>query len=238
MANHDSEAWAVGTRDGAAVSSLDVAYHNNAKYYSDNASSAAARAEAAVPAGTSGAVFFDQAQTLTDAQQAQARVNIGAGSSAASIPTPLHINSLVYSTSGNVTTTNKWYRVATITALHYPVGFMWISGAYGNYRPAVTLLSFAASGAVVHSLVQLAGAPTTGIKQVRLVQLTNGLNQYAIEVYYNSKASNGTNSISIMCTGEKIELTAPTLAYDTPADGKVTATLTLAAINTGIIQLT
>ena len=78
MANHDSEAWAVGTRDGAAVSSLDVTYHNNSQYYSNRAINAAARAEAAVPAGTSGAVFFDQAQTLTDSQKAQARTNIGA----------------------------------------------------------------------------------------------------------------------------------------------------------------
>lgn len=79
MANHDSEAWAVGTRDGAAVTSLDVTYENNAKYYADEASGAAARAEAAVPAGTAGAVFFDQAQTLTTSQQEQARANINAG---------------------------------------------------------------------------------------------------------------------------------------------------------------
>lgn len=78
MAQHDSEAWAVGTRDGAAVTSLDVTYHNNAEYYATQATAAAARAEAAVPAGTSGAVFFDQAQTLTDAQKAQAQSNIGA----------------------------------------------------------------------------------------------------------------------------------------------------------------
>ena len=33
----DSEAYAVGTRGGAAVASDDPAYHNNAKYYSDQA---------------------------------------------------------------------------------------------------------------------------------------------------------------------------------------------------------
>ena len=32
----DSEAWAVGTRDGQAVSSDDETYHNNAKYYAEN----------------------------------------------------------------------------------------------------------------------------------------------------------------------------------------------------------
>lgn len=78
MARHDSEAWAVGTRDGEAVSSLDITYHNNAEYYATKADAAAARAESAVPAGTAGAVFFDQAQTLTDAQKTQAQTNIGA----------------------------------------------------------------------------------------------------------------------------------------------------------------
>lgn len=77
MAEHNSEAWAVGTRDGSAVSSADITYHNNAAYYADQASGAAARAEAAVPAGTAGAVFFDQAQTLSDAQQRQVQTNIG-----------------------------------------------------------------------------------------------------------------------------------------------------------------
>lgn len=86
MAYHNSEAYAVGTRNGVAVGSGDVTYHNNAKYYAEQtgtdaqaAEAAAARAEAAVPAGTAGAVFFDRAQSLTTAQQAQARANIAAG---------------------------------------------------------------------------------------------------------------------------------------------------------------
>lgn len=76
MAQHNSEAWAVGERNGEAVSSADVTYHNNARYYSNNAMSAAARAEAAVPAGTAGALFFDQAQTLTDANKQQVYSNL------------------------------------------------------------------------------------------------------------------------------------------------------------------
>lgn len=76
MAQHNSEAWAVGTRNGEDVPAIDVTYHNNAKYYSDRAVGAAARAEGAVPAGTSGALFFDQAQTLTDAQKRQVYANI------------------------------------------------------------------------------------------------------------------------------------------------------------------
>lgn len=88
MAYHNSEAYAVGTRNGVAVGSSDVTYHNNSKYwaeqvygYTDRAEDAANRAEAAVPSGTAGAVFFDRAQTLTTAQQSQARANIMAGGS-------------------------------------------------------------------------------------------------------------------------------------------------------------
>lgn len=86
MATHTSEAWAEGTRNGTPVSSDDVTYNNNAKYYANRASSdattanaAAARAEAAVPPSTAGAVFFDRAQSLTTAQQGQAKANINAG---------------------------------------------------------------------------------------------------------------------------------------------------------------
>ena len=78
MAEHNSEAWAVGTRDGEAVTSADVTHHNNAAYYADQANGAAARAEAAVPSGTAGAVFFDRAQTLTAAQKIQVQINTGA----------------------------------------------------------------------------------------------------------------------------------------------------------------
>lgn len=77
MAAHNSEAWAVGERDGVAVGAADITYHNNAAYYADRADGAAARAEAAVPSGTAGAVFFDRAQTLTDAQKTQTLINIG-----------------------------------------------------------------------------------------------------------------------------------------------------------------
>lgn len=86
MASHTSEAWAVGTRNDETVTSGDPTYNNNSRYwagrasnYNTNAQAAAARAEAAVPSGTAGAVFFDQAQSLTVAQQGQAKKNIGAG---------------------------------------------------------------------------------------------------------------------------------------------------------------
>ena len=92
MAQHNSEAWAVGTRNGAAVSSSDETYDNNSKYYATEAEAAAARAEAAVPAGTEGAVLFSLAQSLTgeivdgasgttvNGQKGQAMSNLGLGS--------------------------------------------------------------------------------------------------------------------------------------------------------------
>lgn len=92
MAQHNSEAWAVGTRNGAVVSSSDETYNNNSKYYATEAEAAAARAEAAVPAGTEGAVLFSQAQSLTgeivdgasgttvNGQKGQVMSNLGLGS--------------------------------------------------------------------------------------------------------------------------------------------------------------
>lgn len=67
--NEDAEAYAIGERNGTPVTSGDPAYENNAKYYNTQAQSAAL-----------GTVHFDQAQTLTDAQKAQALENVGGAS--------------------------------------------------------------------------------------------------------------------------------------------------------------
>lgn len=81
------EGWAVGTRDGSPVGPGSQFYQNNAKYYAEQAggsleaaNAAAARAEAAVPAGTEGAVLFtvDQSDIMTEAQKAVVRKNIRA----------------------------------------------------------------------------------------------------------------------------------------------------------------
>lgn len=64
----DAEAWAVGQRNGTDVPSADPAYHNNAKYYKDQAQ--------AIVGGEF--VSYGASQTLTDAQKQQARENIGA----------------------------------------------------------------------------------------------------------------------------------------------------------------
>jgi len=77
MADHNSEAWAVGERNGVPVDSADVTYHNNAQYYAQQAQSIA-------PASVTEAVRWDIAQTaLTDTNKAQARENIDAGKNGA-----------------------------------------------------------------------------------------------------------------------------------------------------------
>lgn len=64
----DAEAWAVGKRNGADVPSTDPAYHNNARYYKDQAQTIAGGEF----------VSYGAPQTLTAEQQAQARDNINA----------------------------------------------------------------------------------------------------------------------------------------------------------------
>lgn len=86
--NYTSERYAKGTANGQAVAAGTIGYQDNSYYYSRQAlqsaqaaANAADRAEAAVPAGIDSAVLFTRAQTLTSAQQAQARANMAAGGS-------------------------------------------------------------------------------------------------------------------------------------------------------------
>lgn len=64
----DAEAWAVGQRNGTDVPSTDPAYHNNARYYKEQAQT--------IVGGEF--VSYGAPQSLTDAQKAQARDNINA----------------------------------------------------------------------------------------------------------------------------------------------------------------
>lgn len=74
VALHNSEAWAVGTRNTIPVSSADETWHNNAKYY-------AQVAQSAIPGTYTAAVRWDIAQGLAGEAQEQARANISAGAS-------------------------------------------------------------------------------------------------------------------------------------------------------------
>lgn len=97
----DAEAWAVGQRNGMDVPSTDPAYHNNAKYYKDQAQTIAGGEF----------VSYGAPQSLTPEQQAQARDNIGA-------PTPytagenISISGSVIATKAfpcNPNLTDNWY---------------------------------------------------------------------------------------------------------------------------------
>ena len=69
----DSEAWAVGTRDGEDVGTSDPAYHNNAKYYAESVSASAQTASNAAQTATtkageaqaSASAAAESARTLT-----------------------------------------------------------------------------------------------------------------------------------------------------------------------------
>ena len=74
VALRNSEAWAVGTRNGVNVTSADETWHNNAKYY-------AQVAQSAIPGTYTAAVRWDIAQGLAGEAQEQARANISAGAS-------------------------------------------------------------------------------------------------------------------------------------------------------------
>lgn len=64
----DAEAWAVGQRNGVDVPPTDPAYHNNARYFKDQAQTIAGGEF----------VSYGAPQSLTDAQKQQARDNINA----------------------------------------------------------------------------------------------------------------------------------------------------------------
>lgn len=97
----DAEAWAVGQRNGTDVPSTDPAYHNNAKYYKDQAQTIAGGEF----------VSYGALQSLTAEQQAQARDNINA-------PAPYEAGDNISITGRIITTkafpcnphlTDNWY---------------------------------------------------------------------------------------------------------------------------------
>ena len=68
-----AEGWAVGEKNGQAVSPSSPYYNNNARHYAEQAASSASMARSAV--------LWDRVQTLTDDQKSQARANITAATS-------------------------------------------------------------------------------------------------------------------------------------------------------------
>lgn len=149
MASHTSEAWAVGTRNGVAVSASDPVYNQYSKYwasraatYNTNAQAAAARAEGAVDPGTAGAVFFDRAQSLTDAQKKQARTNIGVNSVISNpnlLVNPYFVSSVVVnqrsfsSASAVGYTVDMWYKGNIYGTVSLVASGLTVAGDASNY---------------------------------------------------------------------------------------------------------
>lgn len=222
MARHDSEAWAVGTRDGAAVSSLDITYHNNAEYYATNAQAAAARAEAAVPPSTAGAVFFDRVQSLTDAQKNQARTNISAQSNDGGVLKIGTYVSVGQATIPNHTSVSGWYRIADVdntglASIQYPQIFVISTGSYTNYRPTEFSIvgAFPTYGSNAYArLTQLSGS--VGLTYTKF-RVSNDNRVYHLEVYFSSNSSSGSGvqEFFIAAVGGTLVTYSPTAPIDT-----------------------
>lgn len=137
MASHSSEAWAVGERKGVPVDNTDPTYQNNSKYWASFAADAAEGASVITdpnddgnlvidqPSGSESgwAVRYDAAQTLSEAQKAQARANIGLGGW-------LYLNANTDRTDANArkTAIATLYAEAKVTGI--PVGAIRYDGGY------------------------------------------------------------------------------------------------------------
>lgn len=261
MAQHNSEAWAVGARDGAPVSSADVTYHNNAAYYSDNAMAAAARAEAAVPAGTAGAVLFSQAQSLTAAQKQQVFSNVATPTQSAVAAGAmvdgalegwqlgdLAIASKRY-TADNITAAG-WYRLAKIrlanvgpTQFLHCAGLIFLTGFYNAYKPSKGVFSFSYDGGGGGNIVQLGGVLGGSPTQLRLVstaaESVDGAGYLMIDAYFSLTGTMTGNVISVEVSGAKIlTLQDPVAVADTATGETVRATMPLATITSGHVITT
>lgn len=252
MAAHNSEAWAVGARDGVEVGSTDITYHNNAEYYAENANAAAARAEAAVPSGTAGAVFFDRAQTLTEAQQTRARTNIGAQENIADtlqFEDSLAIGTRKFTTANMQTGGAGWYRVADIDltrsgslgSVFHCSGLILIGGFYSGYKPSKGAFSFTYDGGTAFgNIVQLGGVAGNSPTQIRISNTnanhTKGTGHLLIDLYY-SDTRLISQTVSVIVGGaRRITMQDPELITGTPTGEFVRATLDIQTIKTGAIN--
>lgn len=252
MAAHNSEAWAVGARDGVEVGATDITYHNNAEYYAESANAAAARAEAAVPSGTAGAVFFDRAQTLTEAQQTRARTNIGAQENIADtlqFEDSLAIGTRKF-TGANVQTGGAgWYRVAdiditrgaSVNAVLQCSGLVIIGGQYAGYKPSKGVFSFTYDGGTIYgNIVQLGGVASTSPTQIRISNTsaghTKGTGHLLIDLYYADTRS-AIQTVSVIVGGARaVTMQDPELITGTPTGEVVRATLDIQTIKTGAVN--
>jgi len=119
----DSEAYAVGKRNGADVASGDPAYHNNAKYYADQAdsskNSASTYASSASSAKDAAVIAKDSAQTSEDNAEAWA-VGQRNGTDVGSSDPTYHNNAKYYSEQS--ASANTMAQTAKETAAQWATG--------------------------------------------------------------------------------------------------------------------
>lgn len=123
MAQHNSEAFAVGERDGVPVNSSDPTYHNNSKYYAEQAENIMVNAGISdpnndgnlvvdLPAGDVITIRADATQNLSDSETAQARANIAAsGSNPNLLDNPWFVSGSVVNQRGSANYTSTGYTV-------------------------------------------------------------------------------------------------------------------------------
>lgn len=113
--SQQSEAWAVGTIDGAPVESTDPQYHNNSKYYAEQAAGSAADAadsatEAAGSATSAAGSATEAAGSASDAA-GSATAAAGSAATAAAIRDAVEAILGVYATVEESTTASRPYKV-------------------------------------------------------------------------------------------------------------------------------
>lgn len=228
VALRNSEAWAVGTRNGVNVTSADETYHNNAKYY-------AQVAQSAIPGTYTAAVRWDIAQGLAGEAQEQARANISAGASNRNLlDNPwFTVNQRGY-TSNNLLQlqywADRWLRntstngqgslslsngVVTLTA---PSG----SGAFGNILQRMADPSIINGKVVTLSLLKSDGTVIGGsvTRATGTAQTAYNSNNIKLQIAAsNAVAIQVENGASLSFKAVKLELGSySTLANDVPPD--------------------
>lgn len=187
----DAEAWAVGTRDGEPVSAADTTYHNNAKYYAEQAAESEEAAEDASQAiqdmsvsAQSGAAGSSAAVQKTVDQQT------GAVSLGFTIPrgdTGNGISSIeLLSTSG----LNKTYRITMTDGDHFDFTVHDGNGISGVAKTAT-------SGLIDTYTISFTDGTSTAFDVKNGKGITSCVlnNDYTLTINYNDGTSTTTVSI-------------------------------------------
>lgn len=175
MAEHTSEAYAVGERNGVPVDEYDVTYENNAKYYAELASSV-------ITGDVTNAVRWDVAQSLTETAKATARGNIDVPTPASSAPlmdgTAAVGTSVSYARQDHVHPTDT----SRAAASHEHSASDVTSGTLGVARGGTGASSFTANSVV------MSNTTTTGALTTRSV--TNNTSSTAVPANTNIPTCN------------------------------------------------